>query len=163
MCYLQFPLDFHPWFLRLHLGCGYWRYPRKKMTFQTNSTLHFPAAAWDVLNTLLTLHMAHVQQFQSRKYQTEMWESLLFGIQKLAGSWCPRGLAGSGCFHPSEPNRDVPDRLWAQQGNFIPFSPTVPYNHCHPLISAVSMLSRFRSSNKIFAFNLPIFGQCRQL
>lgn len=46
--------------------------PQEKMTFQTNSTLHFPAAAWDVLNMLLTLHMAHVQQFQSRKYQTEM-------------------------------------------------------------------------------------------
>lgn len=38
----------------------------------SDNIVHLAAAAWDVLNILLTLRMAHVQQFWSRKYQTEM-------------------------------------------------------------------------------------------
>lgn len=101
MCHLQIPPDFCPWLWILKKSQEKWPLSR----FQTNSALHFPVAAWDVLNTLLTLRMAHVQQFWSRKYQTEMWESLLFEIEMLAGRWCPWEFAGSGCFRTSKPKR----------------------------------------------------------
>lgn len=159
-CYIyvssSVPPDFCLWLLRLHLGCGYWRNRRKKKKkkgfwVSSISALHFPAAAWDVLNILLTLHMAHVQQFWSRKYQTEMWESLLFEIQMLAGRWCPWEFAGSGCFCTSKAKRPLLPHIThslsaCKAGAFLPIfsnysiKPPSPSHLCSPNASLALQL-----------------------